>query len=239
MKIQTFLKLCLAVCAISLFSGCASTKVTMDSMYGGKLPRPDKILVYNFAVSPGEVQLDSGVSGDIQAMISKTPRTDAELAVGRKVSDALANHLVTEIQKLGFAVSRAYAPAPENGNTLTIKGQFLSINEGDQAERVVIGLGMGRTDVRTLVQAVDVSGGKTILATEFGVNARSGSTPGMAETMGVGAITGHLATSAIVSSGVQVGTEAFSANVEADADRTAKIIAKQLKTYFLSQGWMW
>ena len=238
MKIQTLSKLCLAVCIASLFAGCASTTVTLDSQYGGKLPKPDHIYVHNFAVSPDEVKLDSGISGDVQSLVNKTPRTETELAVGRKVADALANHLVTEITPLGFVVSREYSPAPESGNSLAVQGVFLSINEGDQAERVVIGLGMGRTDVRTMVQAFDFSAGKKILVTEFGVNARSGSSPGMAETMGVGALTGHLVTSAVVSSGVQVGTEAFSANVEADADRTAKIIARQLKTYFLSQGWI-
>jgi hypothetical protein len=35
--------------------------------------------------------------------------------------------------------------------------------------------------------------------------------------MGVGAVNGHLAASAAVSAGAPVGTEAFSANVEADA----------------------
>jgi hypothetical protein len=210
----------------------------MDSQYGGRLPKPDQIFVYNFAVSPDEVQLDSGLSGDIQSRISKTPRTDVELTVGRKVSDALAQHLVSELQKLGFLVSRTDGPVPDGGNSLMINGQFLSVDEGNQAERMVIGLGMGRTDVRTLVQAFELNAGKKILLTEFGVNARSGSSPGMAETMGVGAIAGHLATSAAVSSGVQVGSETFSANVEADADRTAKAIAGELKTCFLSQGWV-
>ena len=238
MIFQTLWKVCATVCALILVSGCASTKVTMDNQYAGQLPKPDQIFVYNFAVSPDEVQLDSGLSGEIQSRISQTPRTDVELAVGRKVSDALASHLVTELRKLGFLVSRAAGPVPYSGNSLTIKGQFLSVDEGNQAERIVIGLGFGRTDVRTLVQAFDLNAGKKILLTEFGVNARSGSAPGMAETLGVGAIAGHLATSAVVSSGVQVGTETFSANVEADADRTAKTIAGQLKTRFLSQGWI-
>jgi hypothetical protein len=35
-----------------------------------------------------------------------------------------------------------------------------------------------------------------------------------------------------------VGSEAFSANVDADADRTAKKIATQLKDLFLTEGWI-
>jgi hypothetical protein len=238
MKKQTFLKLCVTMFAVSFLNGCASTNTTMDSSYGGKLPRPDQVLVYNFAVSPDEVELDSGISGDIQGLINQAPRTDQERAIGRKVADALANHLVSEIEKLGFIAVRSYSPAPQNGNSFVIKGQFISVDEGNQAERVVIGLGMGRMDVRTVVQAYDIDDGKNILVSQFGVNARSGSSPGMAETMGVGALTGHLATSAAMSSGVQVGTETFSANVEADADRTAKAITGELKKYFITQGWI-
>ena len=90
----------------------------MDSNYGGKLPRPDQILIYNFAVSPDEVELDSGISGDIQQLINQTPRTDQERAIGRSVSDALANHLVKDVvdridvagtntRKLGAALAGA------------------------------------------------------------------------------------------------------------------------------------
>jgi hypothetical protein len=237
-NIQTLLKLGAAVCAVASIAGCASTHVSMDRQYGGKLPRPEQIFVCNFAVSPQEVQLDSGLCGEVQSRISQTPRTDVELAIGRKVSDALASHLVSEIQKLGFVVTRTASHVPDIANSLVIQGQFLSVDEGNQAERIVIGLGFGRTDVRTLIQAVDVNDGKKIILTEFGVNARSGSSPGMAETLGVGAITSSQTSTAMVSGGAQVGTETFSANVDADADRTAKIIASQLKQSFLRQGWI-
>jgi hypothetical protein len=238
LKIKIILQMWLVSCLVSIPVGCASTKVTMDNTYGGKFPRPDQILVYNFAVSPDEVELDSGISGDIQRLINKTPRTDQERAIGRKISNTLANHLVSELTKLGFIAVRAHSPAPQTGNSIAIKGQFISVDEGNQAERVVIGLGLGRTDVRAVVQAYDIDDGKKVLVNQFGINARSGSSPGMAETLGVGALTGHVATSVVVSSGVQVGTETFSANVEADADRTAKAIVNELKKYFITQDWI-
>ena len=140
MKKQIFLKLSIVGCVIGLFTGCASTDVTSQSEYQGFLPRPRQVLVYNFAVSPDEVTLDSGIGADIQGLVEKAPpRTDQERAIGRQVADALANHLVTEIQALGLPASRASGPPPSGGNTLAIKGQFVSINEGDQTERVVIG----------------------------------------------------------------------------------------------------
>ncbi|MFZ0826616.1 MAG: DUF4410 domain-containing protein [Verrucomicrobiia bacterium] len=240
MKKQTLLKFSLAGCVIGLFAGCASTQVTSQSEYEGFLPKPRQVLVHNFAVSPEEVTLDSGITADIQGLVDKAPpRTDQERVIGRQVADALANHLVTEIQALGLPASRATGTPPADGNnTLQIKGQFVSIDEGNQTERVVIGLGLGRTDVKTLTQVYDHRNGTNILVNQFGINAKSGDKPGAAETMGAGAVAGHLVVSAVVSSGVAVGSEAFSANVDADADRTAKKIAAQLKDLFLTEGWI-
>lgn len=238
MKNQMLVNLSLATGFFIFFSGCASTKVSVDREYQGFLTQPKRVLVYNFAVSPDEVDLDSGISGDIKDLVNKSPRTDQERALGRQLSDALAIHLVKEIGALGIPAIRAYTNVPVAGRALLIKGQFISVDEGNQAERVVIGLGFGRTDVRTLVEAYNVSSGGKILLEEFGVNAKSGDKPGMAETIGVGALAGHLATSAVVSTGLAVGSETFSANVEADADRTAKAIAKQLKDVYIDQGWI-
>jgi hypothetical protein len=154
------------------------------------------------------------------------------------VADALAKHLVKEIGALGIPAIRASTSVPVAGRALAIKGQFISVDEGNQAERVVIGLGLGRTDVRTLVEAYEYNAGKKVMLEKFGVNAKSGDKPGMAETVGVGAIAGHLATSAVVSSGLAVGGEEFTANVDADADRTARVIARQLKDVYIGQGWL-
>jgi hypothetical protein len=238
MKIQTALISSVAGCAIGLLAGCASTDVTSESQYAGNLPKPQQVLVYNFAVSPEEVELDSGIGADLQNLVAKTPRTEQEQAIGHQVAEALANHLVTEIQTLGLPAMRASSPPPVAGNALEIKGQFVSIDEGNQTERVVIGLGLGRTDVRTMIQVYEVQSGNNILIDQFGISAESGRKPGMAETMGAGAAAGNLAASAVVSTGVAVGSETFSANVDADADRTAKRIAAQLKNYFVTQGWI-
>jgi hypothetical protein len=240
MNKQMLLKSIIAAGVFGLLAGCASTNVTSNTESQGFLPKPAQVLVYNFAVSPEEVKMDSGLSADLEELVkqSKTSRTDQELAVGRQVADALANHLVTEIQALGLPASRASGPPPAGGKVLQVKGQLVSIDEGNRTERVVIGLGLGRTDVKTLTQVYEVRDGKGTSVEQFGIDARSGAKPGAAETMGAGAIAGHLLVSAVVSSGVTVGSEAFSANVDADASRTAKKIATQLKDLFLTQGWI-
>ena len=219
-------------------ASCAPTEVNTTSEYYGSLPHPDQILVYDFAVSPDEIQLDRGISARIEDLINKTPRTGEERDVGRAVANALAMHLVEEIRALGLPAQRASGVAPAKGNILEIEGQFISIDEGNRTERVVIGLGAGRTDVKTYVQVFDARGGRRVIASEFETDARSGYKPGMAETMGVGAAAGHLGTSAAIGGALAAGSETFAANVEADAKRTAKAIAKQLEQFFVDQGWI-
>lgn len=238
MKKTSLLNLTLAGCAAAVLAGCASTNVSDQNQHEGFLPRPSQVYIYNFAVSPDEVKLGTGIAADIEDWSKKTPRTVQERAIGQQVSEALAKHLVSEIQNLGFVALRANGAPPVSGNVLAVQGQFISIDEGNQTERVVIGLGLGRSDVRTRVQVYEYESAKKTVADQFEVDAKSGRKPGAAETMGAGAAAGHLATSAAVSAGLAVGSEEFSANVEADADRTAKSIARQLKEFFVTQGWI-
>lgn len=238
MRKRTALNLFIAGCLAGMIAGCASTKVDEMNEHVGELPKPDQVLVYNFAVSPDEVELDKGLTAKIEELVKKTPRTDAERAAGRQVADALAAHLVKEIQALGLPASRTSNAPPRTGSTLLVKGQFISIDEGNRTERVVIGLGLGRTDVKAITEVYDASSGKQVLASQFETDAKSGDKPGAAETMGVGAATGNLAVSAAATAGTTALSETIGATVEADADRTAKKIAAQLKQYCVMQGWI-
>jgi len=228
----------LALVALFILSGCAPTQVNTITQYSGPVPKPSNVFVYNFAVSPDEVQLDQGISVKIQDMINKTPRTKEERAVGHKVAEALATHLVKELNAIGVPATRAYGRPSTMGNAIEMEGQFLSVDEGNRTERVVIGLGAGRTDVKTLVQVYDARYGTRMLVEEFQTDAKSGRKPGMAEMMAVGVLTHHLLVSTLASGGLAAGSEAFMAGVDADARRTAQEIVKQLGQFFVGQGWI-
>ena len=51
--------------ALAIATGCAPTNVQQQGMTLTQLPRPDVILVYDFAVSPDEVRLDTGLSAEM------------------------------------------------------------------------------------------------------------------------------------------------------------------------------
>jgi hypothetical protein len=221
---------------VNCLSGC--TTVQQLSQYGGPVPRPDRILVYDLIVSPGAVELDSGLAERIQEATQGTPRTLEEMEVGRKVAAVLSEHLVAEIRRMGLPAQRADGSPPSWGRTVMIKGAVLSIDEGNRTERLVIGLGAGRSDVRAYLSILEVMSQGTRVLDQFEVDAKSDRKPGMVETMGVGAASGRIATAAAVSVGGSAASEAFGANVEADAQRAARSIANQLKPFFASKGWI-
>ena len=225
----------------ALLAGCAPTNVQQTSENTGALPRPDRILVYDFAVSPDEVELDEGLAAEIKQRYEHdqyTNRTPEELKVGHTVAYVVADELVKKIQSYGLWAERATGSATHHGNTLIIKGAFLTIDEGNRAERVAIGFAAGRTNVQADVQVFELTAGGEQHVETLNASGESASKPGMAEMMAVGLLTHHLLTSTLVSGTVAGVSEAKFDTVEDDGRRMADKIAADLGQYFVSQGWI-
>jgi len=240
MKGKTKLGLLLLIVLV-IAIGCAPTKVQQQDTTLTQLPRPDLILVYDFAVSPDEVKLDTGLSAELKEKYEEhegTSRSAEEIKVGHKVADAVAEELVKKIRSYGLAAERAFGLPQGKGKVLLVKGQFLSIDEGNRTERVAIGLGAGRTSVQANVQVYELTPEGMKQVDTMRGTAKSGAKPGMGEMMGVGAIAGHLLTSAVVSGALAGGTEMTSATVEADGKRLAEDIAQDLGNFFVGQDWI-
>ncbi|HSB86324.1 MAG TPA: DUF4410 domain-containing protein [Ilumatobacteraceae bacterium] len=227
--------------SLALLAGCAPTKVQQTIETTGALPKPDRILVYDFAVSPDEVKLDEGLSAEIKQRYEHeqaTPRTAQELKVGHTVANVVAGELVKKIQSYGLWAERAMGTPSRRGNTLLINGQFLTIDEGNRAERVVIGFAAGRTDVQADVQIYELTARGEQEVEALKASGESAAKPGMAEMMGVGALAHHLLMSTLVSGTVAGVSEAKFDTVEDDGRRMADKIAANLGQYFVSQGWI-
>ena len=231
----------LTLMILAIAAGCAPTNVQQEKMTATELPRPDHILVYDFAVTPQEVELDKGLSADLMQKYREhkgTSRTAEEIKVGHKVAETVAAELVKHIRSYGLMAERALGLPPTEGKVLMVKGQILSIDEGNRAERVAIGLGAGRTSVQANVQVYEITPeGKQEVDSLRGT-AKSGRKPGMGEMMGLGGIAGHLLTSTVVSGVLSGASEMTSATVEADGKRLAENIAQDLGKFFVDQGWI-
>jgi len=165
-------------------------------------------------------------------------RTAEEIKVGHKAADALAEELVKKIRSFGLWAERGFGYPHGKAKDLMVKGQLLSIDEGNRTERVAVGLGAGRTSIQANVQVYEMTPQGLQEVDTLRGTAKSGDKPGMGEMMGIGAIAGHLLTSTVVS-GVLAGTsEMTSATVEADAKRMADKIAADLGKFFVEQGWI-
>jgi hypothetical protein len=166
------------------------------------------------------VKLDEGLTTEIEQAVKErhgTSRTDQEVQASRQVADAIADKLVVGIRDLGLQAERGNALPAGTQNALLIKGQLVSIDEGNRTERVIVGLGAGRSDVRAHAQVYEVTPTGSRLIDTIEVDGESGLTPGMAETMGVGGLTGHLLVATAVSGGAHVVSETMGADDVADA----------------------
>ena len=133
---------------LMLVSGCTSTDSQVET--SEMLPRPAVVVVDTFAISPSEVTLNEGLTGEVKSIVSgqSTPRSQQELQVGHQVADAIANNLVTEIRDMGLPAERGRGLPSGARNAVLVSGELVSIDEGNEAERVAIGFGAGRSDVR-------------------------------------------------------------------------------------------
>ena len=229
----------LAVLAIAV--GCAPTNVQQQSTTLTQLPRPDLIMVYDFAVSPDEVKLDTGLSAELMQKYEQhkgMSPTAQEIKLGHKVAEAVADELVKKIRSYGLWAERGFGYPYGKGKVLMVKGQFVSIDQGNRTERVAVGLGAGRSDVQANVQVYELTPQGLKEVDTLRGTAKSGYKPGMAEMMGAGAIAGHLLMSTVVSGAVAGVSEMTSATVEADGKRLADKIAADLGNFFVNQAWI-
>lgn len=221
----------------TVLTGC--TSIQQQEEYAGSLPRPEQIIVFDFAVTPDEVKIDSGLTAKAARGVEGKSVDEAKAEDARKVSAELSKKLVKEISDMGLPAVHEDDPAIEGASVnLLVRGSFVSIDEGDRGERVAIGMGLGKSKVIVEVELVDWVGDGERVVDRFQVTGKSGYKPGMAETMGVGAAAGSLAASAVISTGVAGTSEAFGANVEADTRRVASSAGKLMKKFFVREGWI-
>jgi hypothetical protein len=218
----------LMIAAVAL-TGCASADVKPTKRASGNLPKPDMIIVNDFAVSPEDVKLDGGAMASVARDASSATPTEEEIKVGRMVADRLAVKLVEELRKSGINAARAGGVAQPSETTAVINGQFITVDQGNQSARTWVGFGLGGSQLRTRLQISQ--GGQLVAASETAT--KSSLKPGML----VSIASGSGAAVAVGAAGT-VANETLLATVEADAARTAAEVAKRIKKAYVDRGWM-
>ena len=228
-----------AACLLALVvvAGCSSTKVTSLQPYEGeRLARPDRIIVHNFAATPADVPASSAVAG--QYAQPSTPHTAAEVDLGRQLGAEVAKDLVAEIRGMGLpAVQSAGQPAPRSGD-IVLMGYFESVDSGSTAKRIVLGFGSGAADLKTAVEAYQMTNGGLRRLGSGAVDAGGGKSPGVAVPLAVAAATANPIGLIVSGAAKAEGELSGRTTIEGSAKRTAKEIGDQLQVAFRKQGWI-
>jgi hypothetical protein len=223
--------------AFALVSGCASTSVSdRQPVATGFVPRPGQIWVYPFAASPADVPPESSLYGQVPP--TGAPQSPEQVAEGQKLASAIAVHLVQEIQAMGMPAAVASAAARPQLNDLVLEGSILSVQQGNEAERIAIGFRAGQAQMKVAVEAYQMtSSGLRKLGSED-VGSQGNETPGSALGLAT-LIATHNPAGLIISTGMKAyGEESGSNTIQGRATAIAKEVGGALKTRFQQQGWI-
>jgi hypothetical protein len=221
--------------AIIVLTGCASSKVTDYQPYQGKIARPDRIIVYDFAAAPSELPPQVAVAG--QGVTIPT-LTRAQLEMGRTLGEAVATKLVANLQDIGLpAVQAAGQPMPRPGDGV-LAGYFLAVDPGNATERVVLGFGAGGAELKTVVKGylMTAQGLRPLGSGE--VEAGSGKMPGGAVPLVVTVATANPIGLVVGGAAKAYGEVSGSETIEGAAERTAQEIADKIRSSAERQGWI-
>jgi hypothetical protein len=229
----------LASCVIALVvvAGCAFTKTTSHQPYeGARIPRPDRIIVHDFAGTPADIPAGSGLAG--QYSTPRTPQTAEEIAVGRQLGAEVAKELVTEIRSWGLpAVAAAGQAAPRVGDVV-LMGYFESVDPGSAGKRIVLGFGSGAAEMKTAVIGYLMTDKGLRRLGSGVVESGGGKAPGAAVPLAMAVATGN-PIGLVVSSAAKIqGEVSGRTTIEGAAKRTAKEIGEQLRVACQRQGWI-
>jgi hypothetical protein len=210
-------------------------KVQVVKSYTGSevLPKAAKIVIQDFAISPGVVTLDESAAGRLHTLISLRRNPDDEstpAALAAQVQASFYKALVSDLKQSNIETQPgSAADVSTNGSFLVVSGEMTAIDEGNKAKRVMVGLGRGASDVQTHVTVTSVVNGRATVVLELNLKSESGKKPGALESMGGGSI-------ALGAAEGDVGDRR--STVQADASRMAKGVAKQLQSFMASQKWI-
>ena len=213
----------------------AHVDIKVTKSYDGqqRLPKPERVVVYDFSISKSVVQTDR-MPGIRQRMANAHSSEDAATVAGEQVDKEITKDLLSGLQKRlkasGIGVEMGTPEMAIPGNAIVVHGTITKLNQGHRLRRGSVGLGAGASDVETECQISIQADGKTVLLSELTTKAKSGKKPGMAGTMGAGA-------APAVAAGV-TGATAHKSTAQGDAARTGSALAKHITKLMTAQGWV-
>ena len=218
-------------------SSCASTSASNRQYYQGeKLPRPGRILVYDFTANPAEVPANSAFASE-HAVATIVP-TAEQLEVTQRLGAEISRQVSAQLRDAGLpAVEAAGQPAPQV-NDVVIRGYFISAEEGSAAKRMLVGFGSGSAELETAAEGFQMTPQGLRQLGSGQVGSAGNKTPGVILPLAVMAATAN-PIGLVVGGTVKLAGEATGAStIEGAARRTSDEISQQLIDAAGRQGWI-
>lgn len=223
-----------------LIAGCAQTNViTTEEVAESGMRRPERVLIYNFAVSPQDVEENSSIFAKMARNFQDQDQTAEEMQLGREVADALAEELTRKIAALGLNPIRADRNTPLGHSSILITGRFVKIDEGNRLRRNIIGFGLGQSSIDSDVQVLTPSSSGLRELAAFTAHADSGKMPGAAVMGPAGAAAGAGTAAVVATNAVAGGIKSYRSAAAQQAKQLADKITERLSDYFARQGWLY
>jgi len=220
---------------LCMIAACGQTGIRRAALVPEtNLPRPNRILLYDFAVSELEVKEYQGI---MRQQPNIKDASERERLLAKEVKDALGEEVVDGLKSLGFVVERVDRGVKAAGQDLLIDGQFLTVDEGNPLRRLVIGFGTGASMVQTQVQVYQGQEARKLM--EFTTQADSGKMPGAAPTLGAGAAAqGGVTAGMAVANAAVSGVKTYKSDVARMAASSGDQAVRYLSEFFAKQGWI-
>jgi hypothetical protein len=214
--------------------GCASGGIEKRRQYVSEreVERPPVLFVYDFATSKADVVVDEEGFGDAPEEMPEEERQ----ARAREVANVLAETIVADLRERGIEAEHATHAMEPPLHALLLKGEFRSIDEGDQMARVTVGFGAGKSEVRIVMHLFQqMDRGARLLATAD-AEAEGGKMPGILVPVGAGAALGSAARSAVIS-GTMSGLRELKGPLGKDLKRIAGEFGERAEALYDRHGW--
>ena len=249
-SVCAFLALAISACAGSsqsmptlptaggLTAGATSSAAQMESapIASG---RPTQIIVFPFATSSAEVTLNQGIGAKLYREYTDESQTADQAQLAHATAQNICMQVATSLASNGWNSACQSRGTPVTGsNTLIVDGIFTDISQGNRAERMIIGLGVGASVVDTQVTLYQFSNGNSVSLMTFTTHANSGEMPGVGITGPAGAAAGGATAAATLGVGVaSSAAKSVTSSTGYLVDQSAKKIVAQTNNYFSQAGW--
>lgn len=222
----------LLLTAVLALSACARATVapvpSADAPPQGQaLGAPALVVVEPFALDPRQVVLDSAPLLRVRRAVNG--EGDQRAAAAREATAEFQAALVRELRTRGFEAVAApgdAAPYPR----LLVRGTFTTLEQGNRAQRAVVGFGLGASRVAGQAElAHAAAGGAPAVLARFALDADSGATPG--------AVVGGAAGAGAVIAGTAVRGTAGQVRGPQEIGTLAGKAADSIAAFAVAQGW--